>query len=110
MKAPKCRLCGHEHWNNEPHRFEDSKPAKTKPTPAVVVHSRPLVVHKPVAGGSQIDSVVVHKARSADRHSNDKERKAYRKWWMKHRRNPDKALREAVAIMKSIAATIKEMH
>lgn len=22
MKAPKCRLCGKEHWLNEPHAFE----------------------------------------------------------------------------------------
>lgn len=19
MKPPKCKICGHEHWNNEPH-------------------------------------------------------------------------------------------
>lgn len=23
MKAPFCRLCEHEHWNNQPHQFDD---------------------------------------------------------------------------------------
>ena len=22
MKAPKCRICGKEHWTHEPHQFE----------------------------------------------------------------------------------------
>jgi hypothetical protein len=22
LKPPKCRLCGHEHWNSQPHKFE----------------------------------------------------------------------------------------
>ncbi len=25
MKGPKCRLCGKEHFSNEPHRFDDEK-------------------------------------------------------------------------------------
>ena len=24
MKAPKCRLCGHEHWSHEAHVFKES--------------------------------------------------------------------------------------
>lgn len=25
MKGPKCRLCGQEHFSNEPHRLDDEK-------------------------------------------------------------------------------------
>ena len=24
MKPSKCKICGHEHWNHEPHVFKDS--------------------------------------------------------------------------------------
>ena len=30
MKPPKCRLCGHHHWNHEPHVFKDSDPGETR--------------------------------------------------------------------------------
>ncbi len=29
-RAPMCRICGHRHWNREPHVFTKSK-SKTKP-------------------------------------------------------------------------------
>ena len=28
MTPPKCRLCGKEHWSNEPHRFEGAPNAR----------------------------------------------------------------------------------
>lgn len=33
MNAPKCRVCGEEHWGSEPHRFKVTKssgPSRTK--------------------------------------------------------------------------------
>jgi len=33
-RRPKCRLCGHPHWSNEPHVLDD-KPAKTRQKKAV---------------------------------------------------------------------------
>jgi hypothetical protein len=37
MKAPKCRLCKHEHWNNEPHVFATNDVANTVNTMANTV-------------------------------------------------------------------------
>lgn len=114
MKAPKCRLCGYEHWLNESHVFPDDKPVKaalaTKPKPAMVVHKPPVVVHKSSGGGSQKAAVVVHKDRKADRHKDSKERKAYRKWKARIKRNPAKASEAGQALMQSINAEITSWH
>lgn len=67
MKAPKCRLCGHEHWNSEAHHFGD-----------VVVHKPEKVVHaKPV---------VVHKESKHGRYADAEKRRQYRRGWMKRKR------------------------
>jgi hypothetical protein len=40
MDAPKCKLCGHRHWNTEPHNF------KTKPKEASDAKNRKQKIGK----------------------------------------------------------------
>lgn len=30
MKAPKCRVCGYQHWNSEPHVFQEASGGSSK--------------------------------------------------------------------------------
>ena len=125
MKAPKCRLCGHEHWLNESHVFPDDKPAPKPKRP--VVADKPVVVadrlrdgggqprsvvaDRPQSGGGQKAKVVADKpGRKADRHINDKARKAKEKWRKRIKRNPAKASEAGQALMQSINAEITSWH
>jgi hypothetical protein len=51
MKAPKCKLCGHEHWSREPCVFEGKQPEGFKPIPKSVKtrEKLPAFVTKPIA-------------------------------------------------------------
>lgn len=75
-----------------------------------------VVADKPHSGGRQPKVVadkppmVADKSRKSDRHADADIRKVYEKWRKRRKRNPQKASDQAVALMKSIAATIKEMH
>jgi hypothetical protein len=45
MKPPKCRLCSHEHWNNEPHVFASNTAINTKDAiNKIAVNAAPKVV------------------------------------------------------------------
>ena len=69
---PKCRLCGHAHWSNEPHVMPDL------PVNSVVSHQpqAKLVVNK--------QAVVVN--RTQDRHKDKENRKIYMREYMHKRR------------------------
>jgi hypothetical protein len=41
MQAPKCRLCGANHWSGEPHKFEPDAPALREKVATI-----PKCVHK----------------------------------------------------------------
>jgi len=46
MKAPKCRLCGKEHWSNEPHVFGGSEEKADSGADKSQGSERGQVVHK----------------------------------------------------------------
>ena len=76
MKAPKCRVCGAEHWGPD-HVFKGDA-AKVSELLTQVVHA-PKVVH----------TVVHTEAKGSSRHgkyADAEARKEYRREWMKKKR------------------------
>lgn len=57
MRPPKCRLCGHEHWNNESHVFKDainkSHPAINGVNNAINRNDRPERLEMAVAARAE---------------------------------------------------------
>ena len=72
MKAPKCRVCEHEHWLSEPHVF-----------PGI---QKPLVVNEVVVVNALVVNALVVNGRAKDRHRKSPERAAYMRTTMRARR------------------------
>jgi hypothetical protein len=65
MKAPKCRLCGKEHWSHEPHVFEET--GSRKPREREAARKEPgAPVHKAEGLESVVAGTTQNRRKRAD--------------------------------------------
>jgi len=102
MSAPKCKLCGANHWSNEDHKFpDDPKPKKAAPKP-----KEPVKEPEPVSSVPESEPVGEHRVITANGlESPEKVKQRVYEWRQRNREEYNKYMRD---LMKAKRAKARE--